>query len=138
MRQSLLRIGDRDGKTKAPSATLAIIAPMRSLVLWLIRLPLYGACAYVALFVLRPHGMLGLMAGALLAAVAIAGDLALSSRLRGWGLEQEAARRVLIADRVLARRGESLAERYQGQLEEAEVVEAEVIEGPSDRPQLER
>ena len=111
---------------------------MRSLLLWVIRLPLYGACAYVALFVLRPQGLLGSLAGALLAAAAIACDLAVSSRLRGWGLEQEAARRLMIADRVLARPGESLADRYQKQLEEAEVVEAEVLEGPADRPQLER
>lgn len=109
---------------------------MTSLVLWLIRLPLYGLGAYIALSKLLPLGPLGMLLGAALAAAVIGADLAVSAKLRGRSVEETALLRVLAADRVLAKEGESLAERYQGQLEEGEVVEAEVLEGADDERRL--
>lgn len=110
---------------------------MRSFVLWLIRLVLYGSGAYIALSKLLPLGLAGTLAGAVLAAAVILADLAISARLRGRSVEETALLRVLATDRILSRDGESLAERYQGQLEEGEVVEAEILEGPDEeRPLL--
>lgn len=125
-----------NGKSRPVSGPLAIICAMTSLVLWLIRLPLYGLGAYIALSKLLPLGPFGMLLGAALAAAVIGADLAVSAKLRGRSVEETALLRVLAADRVLAKEGESLAERYQGQLEEGEVVEAEVLEGADDERRL--
>lgn len=111
------------------------------LLLWLLRLALYGVCAYLALFIIRPAigGIAGMAAAIPFAAVAIALDLAVTAKLRSITFEQAATSRMLFVDAVLSPPGESLAEQHQaGQLKGAdEVVDVEVLES-GEAPQLQQ
>ena len=96
----------------------------------LIRIPLYGAAAYLALIVVAPAigGFLGFIVSTPLAAVVIAIDILLSATLRRRSIEAEATARILSVDRAMARPGDSLTDRLAGGQLEGQVFEAELLE----------
>lgn len=111
-----------------------------SIVLWPFRVVLYLGMAWLGLAVLMPMvpgPALGLLVSAPTAALAIAIDLLVSSKLRRRPLGEEAVRRGLIIDHLLAEKGQSIASRRARELEGVEVVEAELEEAP-DRDLLPR
>lgn len=114
--------------------------PLRPLLVWPARLLIFAVALLISFGVLIPTlgGLLGMIAAALVAALALAGEIALSSKINGESLERTAARRVVLVDKALAPRDtEPLQGPEHRHLAEAEEVEAEVLEEPEERPRLE-
>jgi len=126
-----------------PQLTGAKRATSKALI-WPLRVVIYALAVFVSFWLVMPAigGMIGMLVASLFAAAAIAAETLMTARLSGAGLERTAAQRILTIDKILSPQGESLSDRHQQapgrQLEEAEVVDAEVISPgeDDDRPQL--
>lgn len=106
---------------------------MRALA-WIIRVPLYLAAAWLSLFVLAPlfPGSAGILITAPIAAAIVCLDLWMTAKLRGRSVQAEVSSRILVADRVLSPRGQSLADSYSTR-PELEVDELGELERGWDR-----
>ena len=116
----------------------------RKAVLWPLRAFIFAVALFVSFALLLPAlgGLVGLIAGGLICAAALATEIAISGKVTGEGFERTAARRAVLVDHLMTPsskagdrptliRGESTSQ----QIEQAEVVDAEVID--EERPRLE-
>jgi hypothetical protein len=109
----------------------------RGCLIWIARIIIYPAMAYLGLAVIMPmfsSHLLGLLLAAPTAALALGLDLGITAWGKRRSIGEVATRRALIIDHLLSQPGESVASRRAAELKEAPIVEAE-IEEPK-RPDL--
>jgi hypothetical protein len=100
--------------------------------IWVIRIIVYGGLFALAFTFLFPLGIIGMLLGAPLAALAILLDVYLTGKLSGRDPKEVAAERILRLDYALSKPGESAL----GQLEQGDNSplgpERQIEENPSD------